>query len=156
MKNKKQNIGFTLIELLVVISIIGILIGLSIFGLQGARETSRDAKRKSDLEQIRSGIEIYKADCNAYPATLSPGSPLTGDGSTPSCLTTNTYISSVPVDASSPSHDYNYSSDGITYTVCASLEQAPNPPFDSNGPIKNCTGCGSGNEVSCNYVVTNP
>ncbi|MCK4588676.1 prepilin-type N-terminal cleavage/methylation domain-containing protein, partial [Candidatus Woesebacteria bacterium] len=59
--------GFTLIELLVVISIIGILLALSIFGLQGARKSARDSKRKADIELIRSGIEIYKADCNVYP-----------------------------------------------------------------------------------------
>ena len=61
--------GFTLIELLVVISIIGILIAVSIFGLSGARESARDARRKSDLELIRSGLELYRADCNAYPTT---------------------------------------------------------------------------------------
>ena len=89
--------GFTLIELLVVVSIIGILIALSIFGLQGARESSRDARRKADLETIRSGLEIYKADCNDYPpaSKVVGGSPLVGDGSPTSCAVTNTYISFV-------------------------------------------------------------
>src|SRR3990167_5669693 len=100
--------GFTLIELLVVISIVGILIGLSIFSLQGARETSRDAKRKADLEQVRSGVEIYKSDCNKYPTSLS--SPLVGDGSVTSCAVTNIYINQVPTDPISPTSDYSYSS----------------------------------------------
>src|SRR5689334_22004949 len=94
--NSHKNSGFTLIELLVVISIIAILVGLSIFGLQGARESSRDAKRKADLEQIRSGIEIYRADCNTYPvgsgnASSVLGSALMGDDSSTSCASTNTY-----------------------------------------------------------------
>ena len=50
---KDKNKGFTLIELLVVISIVGILLGLSIFSLQNSKKSGRDAKRKSDLELIR-------------------------------------------------------------------------------------------------------
>lgn len=151
---KILNTGFTLIELLVVISIIGILIGLSIFGLQGARETSRDAKRKSDLELVRSGVEIYKSDCNTYPISsqLTPGSSLVGAGAVPGCVG-NIYISQIPNDPTSPNSTYSYSSDGVTYAICAALEQAPSPAPDPNGPIQNCGSCGS---TSCNYVVTNP
>jgi general secretion pathway protein G len=138
--------GFTLIELLVVISIIGILIGLSVFGLQGARQSSRDAKRKSDLQSIRSGLEIYKADCDGYPTTL--GTTLIGSGTPASCLTNNTYILSVPKDPLDPASTYAYKSDGTTYTLCATLEQAPSPAMD-------VTGCGSCT-TTCNYKVTNP
>ena len=76
----KNSGGFTLIELLVVISIMGILLALSVFGMQDARRASRDGKRKADIEQIRSALEMYKADCGKYPLTAGvvPGSPLTG------------------------------------------------------------------------------
>jgi len=112
--------GFTLIELLVVISIIGILIGISLFGMQGARESSRDARRKSDLEMIRSGLEIYKSDCNVYvPAPLSWGGLLTG-----SCPTANTYIATIPKDPLDPTYVYTYARPTTTtYTLCATLEQ---------------------------------
>lgn len=145
--------GFTLIELLVVVSIIGILIGLSIFGLQGARESSRDARRKADLEQIRSGIEIYKADCDTYPVgsgnpAILFGSALMGDGSTSSCSSSNTYISQVPADPTDPTRTYLYSSDGVTYELCASVEQAGVGTVTCGGSAS----CGS----SCNYKVTNP
>lgn len=56
-----------MIELLVVIVIIGILTSVSIFALAGSRETSRDARRKADLEKIRSALELYKADNGCYP-----------------------------------------------------------------------------------------
>lgn len=52
--------GFTLIELLVVISIIGILATLLIANIGGVRERARDAKRKSDLNQIQKALELYK------------------------------------------------------------------------------------------------
>lgn len=140
MKNKSLNSGFTLIELLVVISIIGILIGLSIFGLQGAREAARDARRRGDLELIRSGLEIYKADCNTYPTSL--GSSLIGSGTPASC--TGTYIAEVPTDPS-PDRAYYYSSDGVVYELCAALEE---------GGEDTCSGsCGG---QTCNYKITNP
>lgn len=134
-----------------VISIIGVLVGLSVFGLQGARKASRDAVRKADLEQIRSGLGMYKADCNAYPETSSfslPGAGmLTGNGGTASCLSTNVYISQVPADPVS-SNNYSYTSDGITYHLCASLEQTP--------AAVNIDGCGSCGGTACNYSTTNP
>ena len=142
----RNNKGFTLIELLVVISIIGILMAISLFGMQGARESSRDARRKSDLELIRSGLEIYKSDCNIYPDSL--GSSLMGSGSPTSCAITNTYISSVPVDPLSSARNYRYARiSTVTYELCASLEQG--------GTTVTCGGssnCGQ----TCNYKVTNP
>lgn len=136
--------GFTLVELLVVVSIIAILMGLSFFGLQGARESSRDARRKADLESIRSGLEIYKSDCNMYPTSLS--SALVGDGSTTSCAVSNTYIGTIPTDPTSLTRSYRYFSDGTTYYICASLEQGTD--------TVSCGGsCGTS---TCNYKVTNP
>lgn len=61
--------GFTLVELLVAISIIGVILSISFFGIQNARKSSRDAKRKSDLESVRSALEMYKADTGKYPST---------------------------------------------------------------------------------------
>lgn len=139
--------GFTLIELLVVISIIGVLIAISVIGLQGARKSSRDAVRKADLEEIRSGLEMYKADCGGYPASLnlSTSVDLEGDDSTTSCLSKNVYISSSPVDPV-PGRYYSYSSNGLTYAICASLEQG------SDSSVEGCGSCGE----TCNYKVTNP
>lgn len=49
MKNKK---AFTLIELLIVVAIIAVLITLVAFGYANAQKSSRDNKRKSDLQAI--------------------------------------------------------------------------------------------------------
>lgn len=144
--------AFTLIELLVVIAIMTILIGLSAFGLQQAREASRDGQRKSDLETIRTGLVMYKSDCNAYPTNSGDfktifGSTFIGDPA--SCGgTSNTYIAKVPSDPV-PGNNYHYSStDGITYRICASLET------EDQTVISDCSGftCGG----PCNYTVTNP
>jgi len=142
----KSKYGFTLIELLVVISIIGVLLGLSLFSLQNSKKSGRDAKRKSDLELIRSGIEIYRADCGEYPTSL--GTTLKGKYSTGSCLKDNEYINNVPVDPQEPTRTYIYSSNGTSYKICASLE-------NSTGDIVTCGGSSNCGET-CNYKVENP
>jgi general secretion pathway protein G len=140
--------GFTLIELLVVISIIGILLALSFFGIANARKASRDAKRKADLELIRSGLEMYKADCNEYPPTSwSLSSPLRGNNSSAACSTSNTYISLVPTDPMPDARNYLYAATATTYKLCASLE--------GGGTAISCGGSSDCGET-CNYQVQNP
>jgi prepilin-type N-terminal cleavage/methylation domain-containing protein len=59
--------GFTLIELMVVISIIGTLSTIALTSLNGARAKARDARRFSDMEQIRTALEVYRAMNGHYP-----------------------------------------------------------------------------------------
>lgn len=61
--------GFTLIELLVVISIIGTLSTVVLTSLNGARAKARDARRNSDMNEIRNALELYYADHGSYPST---------------------------------------------------------------------------------------
>lgn len=146
--HSKNISGFTLVELLVVISIIGVVVAMSLFGLAGARESARDARRKSDLELIRASIETYRSDCSLYPLALT--SPLVGTDAPPAiCSTGNTYISTAPVDPLSPAQNYVYYSDGIIYEVCAHLEQGTSAPTVTCGGSSNCG-------ATCNYKVTNP
>lgn len=146
---RKPYHGFTLIELLVVISIIAILAGISLFGLGGARESSRDARRKADLELIRSGVELYKADCNSYPPTSSvvAGNNLTGDGTPSSCAVANTYISGIPDDPIT-SRNYRYALVGTRYEICAALEQGTG--------TQSCGGSSNCGSDTCNYKVVSP
>ncbi|OGM25165.1 hypothetical protein A2627_00140 [Candidatus Woesebacteria bacterium RIFCSPHIGHO2_01_FULL_39_28] len=137
--------GFTLIELLVTMSIISIIVALSLFALSGSKDQARDGKRKSDLEFIRSGLEMYRSDCGSYPAPAggSVPSPLTG-----SCGSSATYINSVPADPQSPARIYLYARpSATTYELCASLEQGSGSV--SCGGSSNCG-------TTCNYKVTNP
>jgi prepilin-type N-terminal cleavage/methylation domain-containing protein len=49
--------GFTIVELVVVMTIMAILLGLGIFGLQKSQANARDAERRSDVEAMMRGLE---------------------------------------------------------------------------------------------------
>ena len=130
--NMKIKNGFTLIEVLVVLTIIGILMGLSVFGFIGVRESARDAKRKTQIQEIRGALELYKLACNEYPLVL----PDSGQQ-----LTSAVFISQVPADPLTAG-GYSYSSDGVTYELCAQLE---------NSGSDTCAAC-----ATCNFKTKNP
>src|SRR3989344_5698152 len=109
--------GFTLIELLVVIAIIGILSSVVLASLNTAR-------RVSDLESIRTALELYYSSNNAYPNTSSNWVSSTAAQPWIPGLT-STYISSVPKDPAnigSPELYYYYNSNGSLYCMQFSQE----------------------------------
>jgi len=61
-----QKKSFTLIEMLIVVVIIGILAAALIPRLQSVQARARDTKRKADLHQIATALEIYKQDNWSY------------------------------------------------------------------------------------------
>jgi general secretion pathway protein G len=66
-KLKSKKAGFTLIELLVVIAIIGTLSGMVLVAMTDTRARARDARRVSDIYQIRKALELYYAENAIYP-----------------------------------------------------------------------------------------
>lgn len=137
--NKK---GFTLIEILVSIAIIAVLMSMSFVAFSASRKTARDGRRKADLEQIRTVLEMYRSDCHEYPASL--GTSITGPASCGSVV----YMETVPIDLSSPSYVYSYTRvNPNQYVLCAYLE-------NGSTAVSGCGACGTA--VSCNYKVTNP
>lgn len=127
-KNKSK--GFTLIELLVVIAIIGILSSVVLASLNTARVKARDTKRKQDMLQIRTALEMYYNDNNSYPLENPSGNQWWGGKTTGTCNPGGssdtyitglvpTYISALPVDPSATGNctGYLYNSDGTNYKL---------------------------------------
>lgn len=112
--------AFTLVEILVVVTIISILASIAAVSYSSSLKQSRDARRKTDLEQVRAGLEMYKSYNSAYPSTITFGGTL----SDPAPGTT-TYLSKLPKDPKDPTYVYYYNSPGPTnqdYEICAYLE----------------------------------
>lgn len=143
----KKN-AFTLIELLIVISIIGIILGLAFVSFQETKKSARDTQRKADLEDVRSALEVYKADCGDYPSAIpTTGSSIKGDNSPSACSSNNTYMYTVPSDPSAGRSYYYRQITSTSHELCAALENIP------GGTLPTCGGsCGE----TCNYKVTNP
>lgn len=130
--------GFTIVELLVSITIIALLSTIGLTGYQSVSRGGRDALRKSDLEQIRSALEIYKSEKNYYPASSSECLP---DELEPD------FLNPMPSDPKSPALQYCYVQlSNLTYELCAHLENAEDTDI----------GCGGLCNGTCNYRVVNP
>ncbi|WKZ24397.1 MAG: prepilin-type N-terminal cleavage/methylation domain-containing protein [Patescibacteria group bacterium] len=119
--NRKNKRAFTLIELLVVIAIIGVLSTLVVVALGNSRAGARDAKRVSDLKSLANALELYYANNNEYPSSITTGGQLT-DG-------TVVYMSKVPENPSNDSggicgsYDYYYTSSGNDYAISFCLDK---------------------------------
>ena len=103
--------GFTLIEILVVITIAATLLVAGIVSYQSIQKRARDAKRKSDIEQVRSALEMYKADNGYYPEIYGGGvSTFTNIAALSTTLVDTGYLSSIPQDPkyNAVSYDYPY------------------------------------------------
>lgn len=135
----RKNKGFTLIELLIAMTIVAVVLGLAMVSYQGAKKTARDGKRKADLEQIRSALEMCYADANSYPVAIY-GSITCG---------TATYLDGTPKDPLYSADQYYYNRTSVsTYILCARME------LSSAGSCTGSPSCGTGG--TCNYMVKNP
>jgi general secretion pathway protein G len=148
--------GFTLIELLISLAIVGIIVTITTFGVQGARSAARDAKRKTDLQTVKAALELFYSDCGYYPVPVSNAvpNPIIGNGTpTSRCAPANTYLSGVPTDPQPTAKRYFYSRPTNTsYVLCASLEDIPSP-VDNTGCL-GANDCGTGQ--ACNLRVSGP
>jgi general secretion pathway protein G len=146
--------GFTLLELLVTTVMIAVLTIIGVVSYSSVNKRSRDVKRKSDLEQIRSALEMYRSEHGEYPHSGSPQSQSLTDNVL-SVLVDEEFIPVIPMDPQggyeTGKKNYQYYSQGnangifTTYCLSAMLEspattdipQCPDHPIDYNYSLKN-------------------
>ena len=140
--------GFTLLEVLVSATIIVVLTSIGLVSYSSVNKKSRDVKRRGDLEQIRSALEIYRSDNGAYPAA-GAGSVTNAQNLASSLV--STYAPAIPDDPATAG-DYYYqaiATGGVysSYCVCANLESI------TSGSSSTCT---VSLPASCDYGVKSP
>lgn len=90
--------AFTLIEIIVSVTIIMVLTAIGVVSYVSINKNARNAKRRGDIEQIRSALEMYRSDNGYYPArnaTMGLATNLLTNPVTPSFAT---YMSPIPSD----------------------------------------------------------
>lgn len=115
----KRQRGFTFVELLVVVTIIALLTGAGAISFQSTSKKARDAKRMSDLEQIRSALELCRAEEGSYPLAIDDGVE----------CGTNVYLSPLPKDPKNGAADFGYTYtyiSGTEYSLCATTMEGNN------------------------------
>ena len=153
---RRRRHGFTLIEILIVISIIAILISAASFNYTSARQRSRDAIRKKDLQALKSALLLYWQDQKKFTGEV-PGSP----------LLTPEYIKALPQDpiqtnppigdCSSKLNVYCYvlAEDDQNFVLWAQLEnKKDNEALDKPGAT--CNKTRPDETANFNYCLTSP
>lgn len=151
-RGRTGGLGFTLIELLVVIAILGILATIGVVSFRSTNQRARDSKRQADLQELRSALEIYRADNGGYPdengdVSAVLNSELTG------------YISTLPDDPESAQNYQYVGRIGCNGTICKQYRLCAK--METFGVAGDCTinanKCDdSGNYHTCNYMVESP
>ena len=160
---RKLKRGFTLIELMVVMTIMGLLITVGIASYRSTQAKSRDNRRKSDLRQIASALELYYNDKGKYPDDDNAGG-IKGCGvaATEVCTwgsimqdTTKgtVYMVILPNDSVS-GKNYYYDTGAKGFQLYARLENSQDIDLAREpgaGKAYTLTDCGGG--TLCNYGV---
>lgn len=164
-KNLSPRNGFTLIELLVVIAILGILAAIGLASFLGTQEKARDAKRKSDLDNIARALELYYNDYNEYPAGESDGrirgcgtsgaaSPCSWGG--PMNRGGYDYMLELPEDPSGNKYFYRRNVSTGGYQIYALLENTDDGDVVAPANITNPDPICEGTTTVCNYGISSP
>ncbi len=139
----RHNGGFTMIELLVAAAILALLTTISVVSFRSANIKARDGKRKADISQVRSALELYRSSTGngQYPS---------GNFSTMvSTLSSGEYLSDpLPADPTNTgTYVYVYTQTSTTsYCLCANLENG-----GGNRSSSTCTG-----SSGTYYCLNNP
>lgn len=154
MKESRQ--GFTLIEILVAATILAVLAAIGFVSYASVNQRGRDSKRKSDVEQIRQALEMYRSDNGYYPGT---GAGSWTDASGLSSTLVSTYLPAVPSDPKSTDQVYRYkatdASGGNYYGYC--LSSLLEVDYTGTCPPTTTTGTCTPDTVNChNYGVKSP
>ncbi len=158
MKVRTVHSGFTLIEMLIVMVIIGILSAIGLGAYQSAQTKGRDSRRKSDIRNISTALEVYYNDKRRFPDSsggsivacggqaCDPGAQMS-DGST-------VYMVQFPGDPSTNLYYYETDAEGTYFRLYARLENEldrQSAQINGQPAVYAGTDCGTG---ECNFGMS--
>ena len=140
-------------EVLVSASIIAILTVIGVVSYSSVNKRSRDVKRKSDMEQLRSALEMYRTGSSAYPNPNGDGVfvPVSQLSAT---LVSGNYMPAIPSDPGAYGYWYQaIPTSGVynSYCICGKLESIAGGSEQST-----CTVSLDSGTTGCNYGIKNP
>ncbi len=65
--SRRLSRGFTLLELMVVVVILGILLGVVAYNVQGKDDKAKVTAARASMRSVENAIEMYKLDVGKYP-----------------------------------------------------------------------------------------
>lgn len=160
-KPSEYQRGFSLVELLVVATVMAVLSVVGVVSYTNLNKKSRDSKRNSDMEQLRSALEMFRADNGFYPAVNTTGFGTAGELDTGNAATglVPTYLPAIPTDPKAPTQDYYYYPTNLTggnyygYCICGDRESQTEAEVST---CLNATLPGGTLPANCNYGLKNP
>lgn len=115
--------AFTMIEIIISLSLIGLFVAIPILAYSGYIKSSRDIRRKDDVNQLQAALEQYKSRTGMYPAADNL-QILQSAGLLPSIPQDPLQGQPIPGEGSLVfSYVYNPSADLLNYQILARLEQ---------------------------------
>lgn len=144
---------------MVVIVILGILAALISGNFINSLKKGRDAKRKSDLENVQKSLEIYYEDKKAYPTFFTSSSDRLCESAL--CTGEKVYMQRVPTDPTD-NPAYFFEINDQTYRIYACLENSDQIlPYDtiSDNPgagwcTRTCNNKSNTAKIACIIVLT--
>ncbi|KUK79567.1 MAG: Prepilin-type N-terminal cleavage/methylation domain-containing protein [Microgenomates bacterium 39_7] len=125
-KTLSSKSGFTMIELLVVATIIILLTTIGLVSYRQASISSRNGKRKADLETVRQALVMYRSEQGSYPTT-NDFDVMIG------ILKAEGFLSDDSTVFTDPGQNtYLYSGGGTSFTLTATLE--PSGTYELKNP----------------------
>lgn len=98
----KVRSGFTLLELLIVVAIVAVLTALAVPNFLEAQTRAKVARIKADMIGMRTALELYRVDHEAYPPGQFPFFPPYPEVMTYLLTTPIAYLSGIPEDIFNP------------------------------------------------------
>lgn len=117
----KRQSGFTFIELLVVMTIIAVITGVAVVSYNATALKSRDARRKTDIESIRSALELCRTESGSYPASIYNNMSCSGE----------VYLLNTPRDPKTNAPYLYTMTSATTYTLSCTLESGDSCSFQN-------------------------